>query len=223
MKGDVIIVEQYHIDAAEHIVQILSGKIKQFGNVFCMTIAGESGSGKSEVGKAIIDIFNDMGINSILLGQDDYFTLPPKSNDAKRHMDSEWLGPHKEVKLSELDKNLADAQLGQSILSKPVVDYNKNVILNEKIDLQDVKVIVVEGTYTSLLKNADIRIFIDQSRSDTAEHRHKRNRGNEFNDPFVEEILKTEHKIIAGHKQLADIIITKEYKVFIPSDSLLNK
>ncbi len=122
-----------------------------------------------------------------------------------------------------LDKNLADAKQGYETISKPLIDYDKNEILDEKIDLHNVKVIIVEGTYTSLLKNADIRIFIDRSKMDTAEHRQKRNRGNEVNDPFVEKILETEHKIIAGHKQLADLIITKEYHVVIPSDSFLNK
>ena len=76
-----------------------------------------------------------------------------------------------------------------------------------------VQVVIVEGTYTSLLKHVDIRVFIARNRLDTIEHRQKRNRGNEVGDPFIENILKMEHKIIAGHKQLADFIITKEYDV----------
>jgi len=34
----------------------------------------------------------------------------------------------------------------------------------------------------------------------------------------VEGILETEHKIIAGHKNLADIIITKTYDVVFVTD-----
>ncbi|NJO90121.1 MAG: hypothetical protein HC831_15120 [Chloroflexia bacterium] len=48
---------------------------------------------------------------------------------------------------------------------------------------------------------------------DTLPYRQKRNRGNEVHDPFVENILITEHKIIAGHKFLADFIIDKDYNV----------
>ena len=62
----------------------------------------------------------------------------------------------------------------------------------------------------------DTKIFIARNRLDTWEHRKKRNRGNEILDPFTERILITEHKIIAGHKQLADFVITKEYEVLIP-------
>jgi uridine kinase len=77
----------------------------------------------------------------------------------------------------------------------------------------DVKVIIAEGTYTSLLKHVDVKVFISRNWLKTLEARKKRNRGNEVNDPFTEQILATEHKIIAGHKQLADFIINDEYQV----------
>ena len=34
-----------------------------------------------------------------------------------------------------------------------------------------------------------------------------------MNDPFTELVLATEHKIIAGHKYLADFIINDDYEV----------
>jgi uridine kinase len=49
----------------------------------------------------------------------------------------------------------------------------------------------------------------------TLEDRKKRNRGNEVNDAFTENILATEHKIIAGHKQLADFVINDDFEVII--------
>lgn len=223
MKGDIIIVEKHHIDTAKHIVNTLIELITNINTVFCLSVAGESGSGKSETGKAIADHLENKGIKCLLLGQDDYFVLPPKSNDSKRRKDPEWLGPHLEIKMDELENNLFDAKRGKTSISKPLIDYNANKVLKEKISLNNIKVIIVEGTYTSLLKNIDIRIFIDRNRFDTIKHRQKRNRGNEVSDPFVEKILEIEHKIIAGHKQLADIIITKGFEVVIPSDSFLTK
>ena len=41
----------------------------------------------------------------------------------------------------------------------------------------------------------------------------KRNRGSEAGDPFIEQVLEIEHKIIAGHRHLADFIITRDYDV----------
>jgi len=56
-------------------------------------------------------------------------------------------------------------------------------------------------------------VFISRNWMKTLEDRRKRNRGNEVNDPFTEQILATEHKIIAGHKQLADFVISDEFEV----------
>lgn len=223
MKGDIIVVEQHHLDAAKHIVGLVFNKIENSDTIFTISIAGESGSGKSEVGKALSDCLEIKDIKPPVLCQDDYFVLPPKLNDAKRRENPEWLGPHVEVKMDALESNLVEAKLGKPIILKPLIDYDANVVLEEEISLMGVEVIIVEGTYTSLLKNIDIRIFIDRNRQETWEHRKKRNRGDEYNDPFIETILEIEHKIIAGHKQLADIIITKDFKVIWISPGQVHK
>lgn len=213
MKGDIIVLEEHHKQAASKIVPEILEKIKAKEGRYIITIAGESGSGKSEMGKAIADEVEKTGIKAVLLGQDDYFVLPPKLNDAKRREDPEWLGPHVEVRMDVLEGNLKDALAGADSLVKPLIDYNVNTIEDETIDLTSVKVIIAEGTYTSLLKNVDIKVFIACNRLDTLEFRKKRNRGDEVGDPFIENVLKLEHKIIAGHRQLADFVITKDYEV----------
>ena len=213
MRGDVLIIEEYHIKAAKDIVQHLTGEIKSINRRYIITIGGESGSGKSEMGKAIQDELEAAGIKAVILGQDDYFVLPPRSNDAKRRENSKWLGPHVEVKMNILEKNIIKALKDEKKITKPLVDYEKNKILVESVELEGVGVLIAEGTYTSLLRNVDRRIFIDRNFEDTLAHRRKRERGKEVGDPFIERILETEHKIIAGHKHLADIIITEDYDV----------
>jgi uridine kinase len=213
MKGDKLLLKEYHKRAASEIVSYIIQDIKQKGTRYVITVAGESGSGKSETGKAIADELVKFGIKSILLGQDDYFVLPPKTNDSKRRADSEWLGPHIEVRLDVLEQNLINAIQGKGEIVKPLVDYDSNTIEEETINLDGIKVLIAEGTYTSLLKHVDTRVFICRNWLDTLEHRQKRMRGNEVGDPFIEQVLRIEHKIIAGHKQLADILITKDYGV----------
>ena len=215
MKGDIIVLEEHHKQAARKIVPEIIDKIRSKATRYTITVAGESGSGKSETGRAIADEIEKRGIKSVLLGQDDYFVLPPKSNDAKRREDPEWLGPHVEVKLDLLEQNLKDAILGKNEITKPLVDYDENAVEEETVGLEGVKVVIAEGTYTSLLKNVDTKVFIARNRLDTLEHRRKRNRGDEVGDPFIEQVLVMEHKIIAGHKQLADFVITKDYDVIV--------
>jgi len=215
MKGDIIVLEEHHKGAAQKIVPEIIEKIIGKATRYTITVAGESGSGKSETGKAIANELEKFGVKSVVLGQDDYFVLPPRSNDAKRRENPEWLGPHVEVNLDVLEQNLKDAINGKNEITKPLVDYNNNFIEEETISLDGIKVVIAEGTYTSLLKNVDTRVFIARNRFDTLEHRQKRNRGDEVGDAFIEKVLATEHKIIAGHKQLADFVVTKDYDVLI--------
>ena len=213
MKGDVIVLEEHHIRAANEIVPQIVASIAAEPRRSVITVAGESGSGKSETGRAIADELAVRGIGSVLLGQDDYFVLPPKSNDVKRREDDAWLGPHVEIRFDILEQNLLDAIDGRDEIVKPLIDYAANSIEDETIDLRGVQVVIVEGTYTTLLKHVDTRVFIARNRVDTLAHRQKRNRGNEVGDPFIENVLKLEHKIIAGHRQLADFVITRDYEV----------
>jgi len=215
MRGDRLILLDHHRRAASEIVAHILQDVQNKQTRYIVTIAGESGSGKSETARALADALAKSGIKSVLLGQDDYFVLPPKSNDLKRREDPEWLGPHAEVGLDVLEQNLASAIRGQREITKPLVDYDSNTIEHETINLDGIKVLIAEGTYTSLLKHVDTRVFICRNWRDTLEHRQKRKRGNEVGDPFVEQVLGMEHKIIAGHRQLADILITEDYGVIV--------
>ena len=213
MKGDVIIIKEEHIQSARTIVPLIIEKIKSKPSRYVITIAGESGSGKSETAHAIANELKVSGIDSVVLGQDDYFYLPPKLNSEKRKADESWLGPHKEVDFDTLEQNLFDAVRGSSEIVKPLVNYGLDTVSSETVSLKNVKVVIAEGTYTSLLKHVDTRVFIARDWIKTLEHRRERNRGNEVKDVFTESILATEHKIIAGHKQLADFVINDDYQV----------
>lgn len=213
MKGDIVVPQESHRRAARAIVPRIIGAISRKSTRYTIAVAGESGSGKSATGRAIADELEKRGIRSIVLGQDDYFVLPPRSNDMQRRNDPQWLGPHVEVRLELLEQNLVSAIQGETRITKPLVDYDANTIQEETINLDGVRVLIAEGTYTSLLKHVDTRIFIARNWQDTLEDRQKRSRGLEVGDPFTEQVLSMEHRIIAGHKHLADFVITKDFEV----------
>jgi uridine kinase len=213
MKGDVVVLQECHRRAAAGIASQIVDAIRRKSTRYTITVAGESGSGKSATARALADELEKHGIRCVVLGQDDYFVLPPRSNDRERRNDPQWLGPHVEVRLDRMEQNLVSAIRGEREITKPLVDYDSNTIQEETITLDGFRVLIAEGTYTSLLKNVDTRIFIARDWLDTLEDRQKRNRGKEVGDPFTEQVLRTEHMIIAGHKLLADFVITKDYEV----------
>ncbi len=210
MKGDIILVNDEHRNAAAAIVDKLIGEIEASGRRFTMTVAGESGSGKSETGQALKEDIEGRGVKGVVLQQDDYYVLPPRFNDAARRANFKWVGTT-EVRLDLLDEHLKAAQYGASAITKPLVIYAENRIDEEVISLDGVHVVIAEGVYTSLCENADRRVFIARNRLETLEHRMKR--GREEFDPFIEKVLTAEHEIISKHRARADIVITREYDV----------
>ncbi len=215
MRGDIIIVEDHHRSAAEQIVAAIKPAVENKDGRYTITVAGESGSGKSETAQAIAEAFDAIGISSAIYQQDDYFVYPPRTNDATRRNDISWVGPN-EVRLDLLDEHLAAALAGADLVEKPLVIYEEDRVDTETLDLTGAKVVIAEGTYTSLLENVDTRVFIARNRLETMEHRRKR--GREDFDPFIEEVLTIEHDIISAHRERADVVITRDYDVEFPAE-----
>ena len=184
--------------------------IDQSEGVFCINISGESGCGKSTLALALDMVLREKGLNLYVFHMDDYFLLPPASNHQNRVLSLDNVGPH-EVNLALLQENIEDMKAGKNAIVKPLVHYKENRIENIIVSTEDIQVIIVEGTYTSLLSDIDCKIFIDRDYKDTLAQR--KGRAREPITPFIESVLELEHKIISSHKVLADIIIDKNYKV----------
>ena len=205
MRGDKLVIEDHHTERAEDIYQVLADMQL---NRFVFTVAGESGSGKSELASEIARLLTDNGVPTGVLQQDDYFVFPPKTNHEMRRKNLMQVGPY-EVKLDFLDSNLRSYKRGESPIYKPLVDYEADLITTEELAVDGFDAIVAEGTYTSLLSYVDLRIFIDRDFRDTEKHRKRRDR--DTFEPFIEDVLKIEHGIISQHKQRADIVVATDF------------
>ncbi|MFO8009476.1 MAG: zeta toxin family protein [Dehalococcoidia bacterium] len=210
MRGDRLVIQEWHIQAGRKAADLVLPRIEASANKFTITVAGESGSGKSEVAEVLAEALAEKGIPSIILQQDDYFILPPKSNENKRREDLDWVGAN-EVRLDLMDQNLRDFKAGEERITKPLVIFEEDRVTEETVDVHGAKVAIAEGTFTTTLNNADCRVFIDKTYHETKKARLLRAR--EAQDDFLENVLKIEHKIISSHKRLADVLITSDYEV----------
>ncbi len=213
MLGDKIVVRDHHTRAAEGVYGLVRERVLNSPGRIAITVAGESGSGKSEIATEVGRLFREKdNFKSILFHQDDYFIRPPKTNTEYRKKGLKHVGIH-EVKMDLLDSHLKEAkspefsESGQ--IKKPLIDYDKDCILEEKVDVENIKLLIAEGTYTTSLENADIKVFIDLDYKETKKHRE--DRGRDKLDSYTEKILKKEHKTISSHKKHADIIIDSRY------------
>ena len=205
MIGDKLVITEYHRSAAADIFEKLSVKLTQAKKPLVVTVAGESGCGKSETAAVLAELCENAGYKALLLQQDDYFHYPPKTNHQKRLEDISWVGPQ-EVKLELIEENIDTVVKSlKTEITKPLVDYDRDLILEEKVPADGVKVVIVEGTYTTIIKNADLKTFIDRNYHQTKKARLKRSR--DLLTGFLEKVLSIEHEIISAHKAHSDIII----------------
>ncbi len=210
MEGDKLVIKDHHVKSAQMVAEVVIPEIKKTEGRYAITIAGESGSGKSETAYTLKQELEKNNIRCFIFQQDDYFVYPPKTNAKMREEDIGLVGTS-EVKLDVLDKNIKDALEGKKTIVKPLVYFEEDKIESEKVNLEDIKVVIAEGTYTTALKNIHTKVFINKNYFDTKETRSERSR--EKQDEFLEKILRIEHEIISEQKKKADLIITKEYEL----------
>ncbi|MFY1047178.1 uridine kinase family protein [Chryseobacterium sp. GP-SGM7] len=212
MIGDVINLEQRHLETAENIYKIIKQN-NGHAEKRAIGICGESGSGKSVTAYALKKVLEENNITSYVIQMDDYFKLPPKSNHENRQKSLDNVGMG-EVHLDIIQENIQHFKEGISGIEKPLVHYQNNTISKEAVDLENVEVLIVEGTYILNIDAFDFSIFIDRNYKDTYEDRMDRNRDEQSD--FVEKVLDIEHNIIHQFKEKADIILGKNYQIVKP-------
>jgi len=212
MIGDVINLEQRHLETAENIYKIIDQN-DTLPEKWAIGICGESGSGKSVTAFALKKVLEDKGIKSLVIQMDDYFKLPPRSNHENRQKSLDNVGMH-EVHLNLIQENIKEFKEGKSITKKPLVDYQDNSISQEILQIDNMQVLIIEGTYILDLDDFDVSIFIDRNYKDTYKNRMERNRDEQSD--FVEKVLDIEHQIISKFKEKADIILEKNYQIVKP-------
>jgi uridine kinase len=205
MIGDKLVITEYGRRNGRKVVEEVLKRVSGIRRVFVVTVAGESGSGKSETAFTTAQELGKVGLKAIILAQDDYFRLPPRTNSKKRREDIDWVGPG-EVRLDLMDEHLQAARQGVKEIIKPLVYFNEDRIGDERLLLDGIEAVIAEGTYTTILKEADIRVFIDADYRSTLNHRKKRAR-DEAEGDFIENVLDIEHRIISSHKSLADVVL----------------
>jgi uridine kinase len=207
MIGDKLVIEEHHTARAAEIYPLLVEKLRSEAQL-AVSVAGESGAGKSELAYELYRLLNEKGTSAGILQQDDYFVFPPRTNHEMRKRNVEQVGPY-EVKLGFMDANLRSFKRQESPIYKPLVIYDENRITFEEMPVGELQVLIAEGTYTSLLRFVDLRIFIDRTYRHTLEARKRRARDKW--EPFIQDVLEREHEIISRHKAWADLIVAEGF------------
>ena len=122
-------------------------------------VAGESGSGKSVTAAELARACNGVGLGTLVLNQDNYFFLPPRTNHEHRVESLGNVGPH-EVNMALLSSHISAFRARSNGVVAPWVDYPGNRFLTQTLNFADIELLIVEGTYVLQLDELDVRIFL---------------------------------------------------------------
>ncbi|MFM7006330.1 MAG: hypothetical protein ACKOWX_03660 [Flavobacteriales bacterium] len=212
MVGDIIDQSKLNQTAANALLQRFPALLATQRLIFA--VAGESGSGKTHMAAALEFAFKQNGKNTLVLHMDDFFKLPPAQNHQKRLQNIAHVGPQ-EVDLARLTAVLKAFKDKAKVLQIPQVHYYDDRIEELEVQISDIDVLIIEGTYAFDLAHLDFQLFMSRTFEETRELRKTRNRGNEAADPFVEKVLAIEHQLISRKKMNANAFIDYHFNLQI--------
>ncbi len=210
MLGDILLIQEKHKKAGEVIIERI---LKDKKEKYIVAISGESGSGKTELTHVIAKGLRKYGIFAKPLHTDNYYnTLPLERREWRNKQGIENVVGYNEYKWDEIQKSIDDFKNNRKS-QMPCVDLVTEQVDQLITDFSEVDMLIVDGLYAIKADNIDLRIFIDLSYLETKEKHTKDSRGKEVMDEVRWATLAQEHKMVQSLKPLADLLITKDYKV----------
>ncbi len=204
MIGDTLLVEEKHRRVGRELAARLSGGP---AGKLVVAIGGESGSGKSEVAHELARALKAQGRLPKLLHLDNYYRTAPTERRAWRQQHGIEAVGDEELDWPAVEEHLAAFRAGGEA-TLPSIDLYNDRVDRLTTSFRDIEVLIVEGLY-ALRASADLRVFIDLTYHETKKAQVVR--GKEKPDELRMQVLEREHQVVSGHKELADLVIDREY------------
>jgi len=212
MLGDILLIQETHKKAAAEIKRIMMKDCgtKEKGYKYIVAIAGESGSGKSELSHSLAKLLKPEKIRVKIIHTDNYYKIPPLlRNEWRKTQGLESIG------IDEYDWNLIHQNIREFKEDReammPCIDIIPEQVDKLITDFKKVDVLVVDGLYAIKTDHIDLRVFIDLTYHETKMTQIIR--GKEPMNEWRAKVLEREHINVSSLKPLADLIVNKNYEV----------
>ena len=201
MIGDVLMLQPLHDDIARKIFKI----VKRSGGFAkkVISVAGESGTGKSEIAHNIRILCKLQGLKAKILHLDNYYnTSPDDRTRVRMEKGIDFVGDH-EILWRDVSAHIRAFRQNRGV-ELPFIDLYTNHEDTLKTTFEGIDVLVIEGLYATKA-NADFRFFIDKTYHDTKFEQLARKK--EKQTRFRQKVLEKEHIVVQGHREEADYFI----------------
>jgi len=225
-RGDPPMITPVHEKAAKALEPLIVSEARAAGlkhKRVVVALGGESGAGKTEIAEYLRYLLRRQKLQAATISGDAFFKLSPSENHQARlrafadHRLETYLGPQ-EVRLETLNRILGhaiDRDIEEVIVPSDCRTLGSRRYENVPVDLSHVDVVIVDLTYSPLLTNATMRVFLESDYHRRIKELKARNlaRDPDQDFRFILKVLEIEHEIITKMKVKADFIISKKYDV----------
>jgi len=208
MLGDVLLITEKHIQAAEGIVkEVLAKKTDKF----IIGISGESGSGKSELAHAVAKGLRKHGIVAKPLHIDNYYkVLPLERTQWRMENGIEKVVGYNEYDWDTIYRNINEFKQNLSSTG-PCVDLVTEQVDQLTTDYSEVDMLIIDGLYSIKTEGIDLAVFIELTYHETKKAQAVR--GKEPQNEYRARVLEQEHKMVQALKPKADLLINMDYQL----------
>ena len=131
---------------------------------------------------------------------------------------SGYLGTQNEIDFAELSTILSRFHAGEPALFLKRMGREENALWYERVEMQNVSVLVVEWTHgnNDLLAGVDIPVLLNSTPEETLAHRKLRARDGAPDSPFTTMVLEIEQGLLQKQAHKAKIVVSKSGELFTP-------
>jgi uridine kinase len=208
MQGDILFINQNHVDAARNIYEahLQEKSLKKF----IITVTGETQTGKSEIAYLLAKLLAADGVTAKVLNMDSYYKIPPKERQSWRKKHGVESIGLQEYDWDKVNETVDAFKVGKKV-SVPYVDVITKEVDELTTDFKNVEVLILNGLYAIACKRSDLNVFIELDYHDSLREQKKSN--NEVLDDWRMKELEQEHKVVQSLK--------KQGHYFVDSDTSL--
>ncbi len=212
MLGDVLLINDMHKEAAqaicERVIEDRNSKEERYR--YIVAIAGESGSGKSELAHALGKSLKENHIRVKVIHTDNYYKIQPLLREEwRRNKGFDKIG-HDEYDWIKIRKTIRDFKEEQECMI-PCIDLIPEQVDKLITDFSKIDLLIIDGLYAIKAPDIDMRVFIDLTYHETKINQIIRMK--EAMSDFRMGILEKEHQAVVALKTSADLIVDKSYQV----------
>ena len=208
MLGDVLLIENKHIEAAKDILRYV---LKNKKEKFIVAVSGESGSGKTELAHSLAKFLRKEGVFAKPLHIDNYYRILPLERTEWRIKNGiENVVGYGEYDWDTIYKNIDDFKNNRKS-TMPCVDLVTEQVDSLTTDFSEVDMLIIDGLYAIKTEGIHLRVFIELTYHETKKAQVLR--GKEPQNEYRARVLEQEHKMVQALKPKADLFVNKDYKV----------